>query len=292
VPAGVVAPDQDISALPPRHREALAKLEHGYALACSSEGFQQYLRVVSHLYAYSPRNVVLVFAQMPDATMVNSYERWQAAGRQVRHGERGLKIFYPRHRLVAVEDDDEEEEERRRVLTGFGVGNVFDVSQTDGPPIEPPTPPQERFGTTDVAGALTDRLACFLIGEGLRVETKPLPKVRGYFDPEKGEIALNDALPRNDGWLKTLGHETAHYLAGDTAGWEGRPLREFVAESSAYAALLAAGVDTSAYSLDYIRWWTQEPGMVKTAMPEIAVVTRKLMTIMAGERPDEMGEWL
>jgi antirestriction protein ArdC len=290
-PAGVATSDIELTALPPRHREALAKLEQGYAMACSHEGFRQYLRVVSHLYAYSPRNVMLIFAQMPEATMVNSYERWQAANRQVRKGERGLKIFYPQHRLVPREDDDGVEE-RRRVLTGFGIGNVFDVSQTDGPPLAPPTPPDERFATTDVAGALTDRLASFLIGEGLRVEQKPLPKVRGYFDPDKREVALNAALPRDDGWLKTLGHETAHYLAGDTAGWEGRPLREFVAEASAYAALLAMGVDTSGYSLDYIKWWTREPGMVKTAMPEIAVVTKRLIAIMEGERPEAMGEWL
>jgi antirestriction protein ArdC len=291
MPADVSLSDVDHATLSPRHREALAKLEAGYEMACSGEGFRQYLWVVSHLYAYSPRNVMLIFAQMPDATMVNAYERWRSAGRQVRKGERGLKIFYPRHRVVTVEDDAGEEE-RRQLLTGFGVGNVFDVSQTDGPPLEPPRPPEERFGTSDVAGALTNRLASFLIGEGLRVEQKPLAKVRGYFDPEKREIALNDTLPRDDGWLKTLGHETAHYLAGDTAGWEGRPLREFIAEGSAYAALLAMGVDTSGYSLDYIKWWTRERGMVKTAMPEIAAVTKRLIAIMEGERPEEMGDWV
>jgi antirestriction protein ArdC len=283
--------DAELGTLSPRHREALAKLEQGYEMACSDAGFKAYLHVVSHLYAYSPRNVMLIFAQMPDATMVNAYERWQEAGRQVKKGERGLKIFYPQHRIVTIADDAGEEE-WHRILTGFGIGNVFDVSQTDGPPLAPPRPPEERFGTSDVADALTDRLAAFLIGEGLRVEQKPLAKVRGYFDPGKREIALNDTLPRDDGWLKTLGHEAAHYLAGDVAGWEGRPLREFVAESSAYAALLALGVDTSGYSLDYITWWTREPKMVKTAMPEIAAVTRKLIAIMEGERPEVMGDWL
>ena len=87
--------DAELGALSPRHREALAQLEAGYALACSNEGFQQYLQVVSHLYSYSPRNVMLIFAQMPTATMVNAYERWQDTGRQVKKGERGLKIFLP-----------------------------------------------------------------------------------------------------------------------------------------------------------------------------------------------------
>lgn len=290
-PAGVSLSDVELATLSPRHREALEKLEHGYELACSNEGFTAYLHVLAHLYAYSPRNIMLVFAQMPEATAVNSYERWKAAGRQVKKGERGLKVFYPRHRVVTRKDEGGGEE-RRQVLIGFGVGNVFDVSQTDGPAIEPPPPPEARFATFDVAGKLTNRLASFLIGKGVRVEQKPLTNVRGYFDPVKREIALNDALPRDDGWLKTLGHETAHFLAGDTAGWEGRPLREFIAEAATYAALLAEGVDTSAYSLDYIKWWTREPGMVKVAMPEIALVTKQLITIMEGERPEAMGEWL
>jgi hypothetical protein len=38
--------------------------------------------------------------------------------------------------------------------------------------------------------------------------------------------------------------------------------------------------------------WTREPGMVKTAMLEIAVVIRTLIAIMEGERPAAMGEWL
>ena len=291
-PASDASYEAELAALSPRHREALEKLEAGYALACSNEGFQQYLQVVSHLYSYSPRNVMLIFAQMPEATMVNAYERWQAAGRQVRKGERGLKIFFPMVRVLEIENESTGEPEPRRVLTGFGIGNVFDVSQTDGPPLEPPQPPEERFGTTAVAKELDRRLATFLIGEGLRVETKPLPKVRGYLDPEKREVALNAELADDDGKAKTLAHETAHYLAGDTAGWEGRPLREFVAEGSAYAALLAMGVDTSGYSLDYIKWWTREPGMVKTAMPEIALVTKKLIAIMEGERPEAMGDWL
>lgn len=38
---------------------------------------------------------MLVFAQMPDATAVTSYERRKTAGCQVKKGERGLKVFYP-----------------------------------------------------------------------------------------------------------------------------------------------------------------------------------------------------
>jgi hypothetical protein len=291
-PAGVAASDAELTALPPRHREALAKLEQGYEMACSTEGFRQYLRVVSHLYAYSPRNVVLIFAQMPEATMVTSYDRWRAAGRQVRKGEQGLRIFYPQFRLCDVENDATGEIEKHKLLTGFGIGSVFDVSQTDGPPIAPPPLPEDHFATTEEARLVDRTIASFLIGEGLRLEQKGMNGKRGYFDPDEREIALNAELPDDDGKAKTLVHEAAHYLAGDKGGWKGRDLREFVAEGSAYAALLSRGVDTGTYSIPYLQWFTREPDMMATAMPRIAIVTRKLIAVMDGEKPEEMGEWL
>ena len=206
---------------------------------------------------------MLIFAQRPDATFVNSYDRWQEAGRQVRRGETGIKFFFPMVQTVEVENETTGEPERQRVVTGFGIGNVFDVSQTDGPPLDPPQLPEDKFGTTAVARELDRRIASFLIGEGLRVEQKPLTRVRGYYHPEKREVAINSTLAYDDGIVKTLAHEAAHYLAGDEGGWEGRPLREFIAEGAAYAALLAQGIDTSGYSLDYIKFWTREKTMVR-----------------------------
>ena len=276
----------------PRHREALEKLEQGYERACSTEGFKSYLNVLSHLYQYSPRNIALIFSQRPDATAVNSYDRWQNAGRQVKKGSQGIRIFYPQFQLFNVENETTGEVERHKIVKAFGIGNVFDISDTDGPPLEPPKPPQERFNTTEEAVAIDRAVSSFLIGEGIRVEKKPTPKVRGYFDPEKREIALNEDLPDDDGKAKTLVHETAHYVAGDKAGYAGRNLREFVAEASTYAALLTRGVDTSEYSIPYIQWWTRDPRMMSVAMPRIARVTKQLVQIMDHEDPSTIEEWL
>ena len=134
-------------------------------------------------------------------------------------------------------------------------------------------------------------IASFLIGEGLRLEQKAMTGKRGYFDPEEQEIALNAELPDDDGRAKTLVHEAAHYLAGDKGGWKGRDLREFVAEGSAYAALLSRGVDTGAYSIPYLQWFTRETGIMAIAMPKIANVTKKLIAIMDNERVEAMGGW-
>ncbi|MDP9334501.1 MAG: hypothetical protein M3Q30_14530 [Actinomycetota bacterium] len=69
------------------------------------------------------------------------YKAWQALGRHVNKGARGIAIFAPLPRRV--EDDNDE---RRRVLTGFKVVRVFDISQTGGEPLPTLTVP-------DVAGS-------------------------------------------------------------------------------------------------------------------------------------------
>lgn len=41
---------------------------------------------------YSPKNVLLILMQRPDATVVRGYDQWLDEGRQVRKGETGIKI--------------------------------------------------------------------------------------------------------------------------------------------------------------------------------------------------------
>ena len=81
-----------LDATNPTHLEALQKLERGYEAVTREPGFKAYLDVLAKLYTYSPRNVMLIFAQRPDATLVNSYDRWKASGRQVKKGSRGIQI--------------------------------------------------------------------------------------------------------------------------------------------------------------------------------------------------------
>jgi len=57
----------------------------------------------------------------------------------VKKGERGIRILVPHKRKIT----DEAEEEERFIVSSFGVGSVFDISQTKGPPI--PEPPQVLF---------------------------------------------------------------------------------------------------------------------------------------------------
>jgi len=85
-------------------------------------------------------NSLLILTQCPQATRVAGYRTWQTLGRQVRRGERGLAILAPvvvRQRRehepsdTATDGRDPEDREARRVLRGFRVAHVWDVSATD-----------------------------------------------------------------------------------------------------------------------------------------------------------------
>jgi DNA primase len=54
--------------------------------------WERCLRAAAHLPGESFANILLVEAQRPGATMLKSYAEWQAAGRQVNHGEAGIEI--------------------------------------------------------------------------------------------------------------------------------------------------------------------------------------------------------
>lgn len=74
--------------------------------------------------ALSLNNAVLMLMQREEdiPTVVGGYRQWQAAGRQVQKGERGMMIWYPSRR----KKEDSEDEETR-----FFVGTVFDILQTE-----------------------------------------------------------------------------------------------------------------------------------------------------------------
>src|SRR5438876_6872473 len=76
-------------------RESLARLEEAVTGIQDSESFRRYLDAQARFHHYSWGNVLLILAQRPDAARVAGYRTWQALGRQVRRGEKGIRILVP-----------------------------------------------------------------------------------------------------------------------------------------------------------------------------------------------------
>lgn len=75
------------------------------ALATSDQ-WARFLRMAASFHTYSLNQVLLILAQNPDATQVAGYVDWNKHGRQVRKGEKGIRIFATATRTLRPDDED------------------------------------------------------------------------------------------------------------------------------------------------------------------------------------------
>jgi len=129
----------------------------------SGEDWRAFLEASQRLHTYSASNVLLIITQFPGATRVGGYRTWKGLGYQVRRGEKGIAVLAPivtrRRRLDDHEEDDHEDNNQPevvRILRGFRVVHVFDISQCDGPPWPEVAP---TLLTGDAPSTLWDGLA-------------------------------------------------------------------------------------------------------------------------------------
>jgi antirestriction protein ArdC len=238
-------------------------LEHVRTLA-SSQRWRAMLTVAARFHTYSPNNVLLIAAQRPDASRVAGYRAWAQLGRQVRKGEQGIAILAPVLRRSETGTADpaaaatavlpDRERTPSRVLSGFRVTHVFDVSQTDGPDL-PDVRPDLLSGGSPLA--LWSDLSDQVEAAGYTVDYADLGAANGRTDFTAHTVVLHAA--RSGAQLtKTLAHELAHI---DLHAPEVRPdgltrdRAEVEAESVAYVVTAAHGLGCEDYSVPYVTGW-------------------------------------
>ena len=59
----------------------------------SADNWKNFLRITGRIYRYEFDNVLMVYAQRPNATLVGDYDSWKKVGRYVKRGSRGIAIF-------------------------------------------------------------------------------------------------------------------------------------------------------------------------------------------------------
>ena len=225
-------------------REVLATLEQGIAAILDGDDFARYLAALARFHMYSLNNVVLIQAQRPAATRVAGYRAWQTLGRQVRKGERGIRIVVP-HR-ARIESEEEGSGSKQEIVAGWGIGYVWDLDQTEGEPLAAPPIHGALTGDVTVAEIVREELTGWLRREGVTLVQRDTGRANGYYLPQTRAIAIHRDLTGVRA-LKTLVHEAAHFAADHAGGvrWEDA---ETVAEGAAYTVLSHFGLDTSGYS--------------------------------------------
>ncbi len=271
-----------------RVEEALERLESGVSRILDGEEFKRYLSMAAKFHRYSANNCLLILMQRSDATRVAGYRAWQQLGRQVRKGEKGIKILAPISRTVA---EDEETGEKVRALVGFKTTTVFDISQTDGEPLpEAPRPEElDREEGAQIAQKVYEGLSRFCEAEGVAVCFEESRRGDyGSYQREERRITLNAALPATEK-ATTLAHELAHHLLHVQEDGTAKAAKEIEAEGAAFVVCAAFGLDTSRFTFAYVANYAGEPETLKAALERIQGAARRLIEAVE-DRTTEGGQ--
>jgi antirestriction protein ArdC len=228
----------------------------------TSEQWQAWLDSRARFHRYSFGNTLLIAFQRSDATLVAGFKAWQAMGRHVKKGEKGIAILAP---IVAkVKSDDAAENvldnatkqrgDTGRAVVGFRTVYVFDVAQTDGDAL--PDAPCRRLESDSGLTDAIDALVGHALAERLEIARQEVQGgANGYIDRAARRIVIDASLSRDQSF-KTLCHELAHWhdLGPEETAYE-RDAAEIVAEATAYVIGQRLGLDTAGYSAGYVATW-------------------------------------
>ncbi len=252
----------------------IEQLEAGH-----SEALTHYLTAMSRFHNYSFGNVLEIARQMPTATRVAGFWTWKNMGRNVKAGQKGIRILAP---IVGVRRKKDEEADKditkqnERVLVGFRNAYVFDVSQTDG--VDLPAP-HEVSGDP---GHNIDRLAAFLKSKGVQLVYRD--DLQGALGMSYGgRIAILSGQSKAEEF-STLVHETAHELLhkAERRTATTKTVRETEAEAVAFVVGKAVGLMTGNASADYIQLYH---GNASLLAESLEVIQQTANVILAALEP-------
>lgn len=206
-------------------------------------------------HKYSLKNTILIIVQKPEALenpLVAGYKHWNSLGRQVKKGERSIRILAPAKKRIVDENGDES-----FIVKGFFPVSIFHVSQTS-PKID---------GSEE---NLLDSIGCPDLISGdvdfdTIVKACPYPiKIKdslGFSNGNTDGKTINLANKSNKASLvSTALHEWAHIALGHCKDegilfeTEDRSAKEISAETANFICCSALGIDNQKSRL-YIGNW-------------------------------------
>ena len=233
----------------------------------NGQDWQDWLNVAARFHHYSFNNVTLIAAQSsaagrPPATVVAGFGAWQALGRRVNKGERGIQILAPMVRRPASSDHSpsgtsdstgsrrastsgpaasevEPVAERGRVA-GWRVVHVFDIFQTSGEPL--PERPMPQLLAGQAPDGLWQALAEQVTAHGFALQRGDCGTANGLTDYTRRTVTVRPDID-DAAAAKTLSHELAHVLMHDPKG--SATGAQPGAPASAANPILSAAVTTS-----------------------------------------------
>lgn len=239
------------------------------------ENLVEYLTFMSTFRHYSLRNTLLIQRQFPGAKAVASFTDFKKKGFFVKEKSK-IKILCPSTTTSQFKNAEGEwvklkeasPSEKNQIARGelkvesgmvsYRKGDVFDISQTNAKASDLPKIFPNRWIEGDVKEyeAMIQGLEKVMENLGVAYDwhTQEIGTAKGYYIPSLHVIRLNERNTELQN-VKTMIHELAHARLHNNSS-HSKQEREFQAELVAVSVCAKFGLDTTEYSLPYLRSWT------------------------------------
>ena len=199
----------------------------------SADKWKSILKLAGNLYRFEFDNILLIYAQRPQATLVADYDTWKKVDRYVMRGSKGIAIF------------------PSRALNPH-LRYVFDIKDTGG---------RARNLTWDLKGNTLKELVDFLGFKGAVSPTDATDRetlfsvIKDFTKKEIGVIMKEEFDEQMNELLQLTGSGITEYVQGESAGQpkrQGLPdMEELVERSILYTVGTRCGFDLSDEEQDF-----------------------------------------
>ena len=275
--------------------KALAEhLKEGMKNYLDSEQFKSFLDTMSKFHNYSLNNIHLLKMQNPNVSHVASFNKWKTDfERTVKKGSKALKIWVPYQVKTKISANQNElsfspsengMEEKEVTVTRFKLGNVFDISQTEGK--ELPKAINELTGSVKDYEDLYRAAKAVSMDNQIPISFEDIKResANGYYSPDENRIVISKGLKGQEHILKTIFHEMAHsdLHRGTNAQYGDDQYRkqELQAESVAYVVANHFGFDTSSYSFGYLAIWAKDKNGFEDMVEQLQIVQKEAKSLI------------
>lgn len=209
----------------------------------TSEGWKGHLDTAGNFPTLPFNNQILIKAQDPEATSLNTYEDWAKSGRAVRRNSQGVYLLTPT--VINEKKKDPQSGALKTVskITGFRSVATFDVKATVGKKPETPEVDLPAYN-----GHLSDKLGNY----GYSVEEVDPRKMKGrpsFTSIENKKVYLSKGLTeasQTEALSRELGHIGLGHDKGPARDAKEELSRRVEAQSLSYILTKKAGIDTDA----------------------------------------------
>lgn len=231
-------------------KEIFEKIVTNVQTIVNNGEYEKFLKFAKNFRNYSFNNLILIFSQFPDATMVAGKSKWLQMKRELTNGAKKIFIIAPiprkyNKKVTKIKDGEEVEEVETYEYNSYRYVYVYDVSQTVGENL----PLQIQSNNGQDMAFFYEKLKNFskvpVFEENLQ------GGLQGYYSEKNQKIVIRNDASINDK-AATLLHELAHCLYDDFDYKTNKDLSEVFVESIAYIVADHFGLDTSMCSFNYI----------------------------------------